>query len=197
LVYSKRQYSDGTIIGIWKIEETVEQMLCRYPHLRKYGVEQLFRNDGRRLEYLCVRALLAELTNDATLAIDYEESGKPVMPDRFVSISHTKGYAALILSQAGPVAVDIEKISEIGDVVAERFIRPDEQAPDNSRRLVIWSAKESLYKYFSEERLGYFDMYIHANENALAAENLKSHKRVEVMCELTPDFVLTFILPQS
>jgi len=178
------------------MDESVEQMLTLYPHLRAYRVEELFRHPHRQLEFLCVRALLAELTSDTSLTIDHEQSGKPILKDYFVSISHTKGYAALILSRKSPVAIDIEKISVICDAVAERYIRTDEVANCNTDRLLVWSAKESLYKYFSEEHLEYYDMRIMINANAIAAENLKSSKSVSVSFELSSDYVLTFILPQ-
>jgi len=109
------------------------------------------------------------------------------------SISHTKGFAALILSRSKEVAVDIEWLSTRVDSIADRFMRDDERAETTIERLLVWSAKESLFKYHSADQLLFDDMRISINENTLTAENLKRGERVVVGFSVSDDYVLTFI----
>ena len=61
--------------------------------------------------------------------IIYSSEGKPSLGDHsfFISISHTKGYVAVILSPIAPVGIDIEQYGHRVKRVYDRFIRPDEQ----------------------------------------------------------------------
>lgn len=46
--------------------------------------------------------------------IGYSSEGKPHLTDNssFISISHTKGYVAVILSSVAPVGIDIEQYGQ-------------------------------------------------------------------------------------
>lgn len=61
--------------------------------------------------------------------IGYSSEGKPFLTDDsfFISISHTKGYVAVILNPKTPVGIDIEQYGKRVHKVFDRFIRPDEQ----------------------------------------------------------------------
>ena len=73
-------------------------------------------------------------------------------------------------------------------------------------KLLVWSAKEAVYKLFSEDKLMFFDMQtleILPRKDAdgqqtglLRMENLKRNIVVDVLYEFTDDYVLTYtILP--
>ena len=83
----------------------------------------------------------------------YEPSGKPYLADNsyFISISHTKGYVAVILSEEKPVGIDIEQYSRRVHKVAHKYMREDEQfvpygEDDTWSLLLHWSAKEVMFK---------------------------------------------------
>lgn len=122
--------------------------------------------------------------------------GKPLFRGYHVSISHTKGYAALILSKKSEVAVDIEYMSDRVERIASKFLRKDERADSLNAKLVHWCAKETVFKLFSEENLLFEDMRVKPFDTmadwACDVENLKSGKTARVDFELAMDFVLTY-----
>ena len=92
--------------------------------------------------------------------ITHNEAGKPLFRGYHISVSHTKGYAALILSKNQEVAVDIEYFSDRVERIASKFLRKDEKAEDLDAKLVHWCAKETVFKLFSEEKLMFEDMRV-------------------------------------
>ncbi|MCR4957279.1 MAG: 4'-phosphopantetheinyl transferase superfamily protein [Prevotella sp.] len=112
-----------------------------------------------------------------------------------LSISHTHGYAALLLSDDCRVGVDIEYRSDRVERIASRFIRPDEKAETTDEKLLLWSAKEAVYKLFSEDRLGFFDMRaLSIGDGYLTMWVEKKRIAVSVCYEFTDDYVLTYVL---
>ncbi|MBO4811741.1 MAG: 4'-phosphopantetheinyl transferase superfamily protein [Prevotella sp.] len=172
-----RQIDDRAQLGLWRMEEDAYEK----PRLR---------------ERKAVARLLEAMTGNAALTIQHESSGKPFLDNgQTISISHTQGYAALLLADSGRLGIDIERRSDRVERIASRFIRPDEKAETTSEKLLIWSAKEALYKYFSEDNLLFYDMRTLAvAENMLQMENLKRDVVVDVHYEFSPDYVLTYIL---
>lgn len=137
----------GVDIGLWQMTEAVE---CNE-----------YSSVARQREYTCVRLLLDAMYAGDTPAIYYEPTGRPRLTngDR-ISISHSKDYCCIIISQRHNVAIDIEKVSNRVDAVAERMLRDDEQAPTLTHRLIHWCAKETLYKLFPDDRLQLSDVRV-------------------------------------
>ena len=173
------------------MDETPEELMGQFPHLRSLAMP--FKHEGRQKEFYSIRALLAVMTGDDSLIIGHEPSGRPTLHGFHISISHTKGFAALAISRQEGVAVDIERRSAKVDNIASRFIRPDEDADTNDRRLIIWSAKETLYKLHSEDDLQFFDMrVVEWHPQHLVIEDMKRGQLVTLHHELTADYVLTY-----
>lgn len=191
-------------LGLWQMEDTVGDLLCARPDLKRYEefVQSHFRSETRRMEYLCVRALLHEMLTSAGVRPDkigeitHNEAGKPLLKGYRISISHTQGYVALMLSRKQEVAVDIEYVSDRVERVRSKFMRKDEQATDLSDLLVHWCAKETVYKLFSADNLQYSEMRVKPFDSmaewACEVENLRSGQTVRVEFELTMEFVLTY-----
>lgn len=193
---SIQKISDDVLLGLWRIEETIEDFYSRYPFLQVYRkeLEEKYKFEGRQKEFLSIRALLFEMTHDDNLRIEHLPSGKPTLKGWQLSISHTKGFAVLILSQTRPVAVDIEYLSERVNKIAHKFIRPDETVVDTMSRLVHWSVKETVYKYFSDEDLQYFEMRLRdITSDKCKVENLKTKKTVEAKFVINSSFVLSYL----
>lgn len=195
-----RHLSSETTLGLWKISESSAEFYLKYPYLSIYKdeVDVKFRAENRKKEFLAVRALLHEIYQDNTPYIGYESSGKPILSNGHkISISHTNGYAVLIVSSKNTVAIDIEYRSDRVAKVADKFIREDENATDVLSQLINWSAKETVYKYYSADRLEYFDMKMHDMQPSLsgciAVENMKRHVTANVYYEITEAFVLTYM----
>ena len=206
-VVNIREVYPGVSLGLWQMDESPEQLFDLYPHLLPYrsSLDDKYKNDGRKLEFLAIRALMYEMlrVNGASKGLlshaghfTHNGQGKPLFRGYHVSISHTKGYAALILSKKSEVAVDIEYMSDRVERIAFKFLRKDERADSLDAKLVHWCAKETVFKLFSEENLLFEDMRVKPFDTmadwACDVENLKSGKTARVDFELAMDFVLTY-----
>ena len=206
-VVNIREVYPGVSLGLWQMDESPEQLFDLYPHLLPYrsSLDDKYKNDGRKLEFLAIRALMYEMlrVNGASKGLlshagdfTHNGQGKPLFRGYHVSISHTKGYAALILSKKSEVAVDIEYMSDRVERIASKFLRKDERADSLDSKLVHWCAKETVFKLFSEENLLFEDMRVKPFDTmsdwACDVENLKSVKTARVDFELAMDFVLTY-----
>jgi 4'-phosphopantetheinyl transferase EntD len=197
-------YLSETIrIGLWSITETLEDFFLRYSYLTDYRdeVEKNFKADNRKREYLAVRALLYEMTS-GNGRILYDGDGSPYLIDgQFCSISHTRGYAVLIISEMFPVGIDIEYYSSRVEKIADRFIRTDEKAETIMLKLIHWSAKEALFKLFHNDRLDYFDMklrpFTEEKSGAIIAENLKFGTVQDIYYIIDDEYVLTYCIELS
>lgn len=178
-----RQLAHGLRLGLWRIEEESDLT-------------------PRKREQKAVHLLLAAMTGDSNAEVSHESSGKPYLassnpePPPTLSISHTKGYAAVLLAGDNNtrVGIDIEYRSDRVERIASRFIHKDEKADSTTDKLLLWSAKEAVYKCFSEDSLLFFDMRLRQRtESLLAIENLKRGVTVSVNYELTADYVLTYL----
>ncbi|MEG1616399.1 MAG: 4'-phosphopantetheinyl transferase superfamily protein [Bacteroidales bacterium] len=157
--------TDGeALTGIWHIEENEQQLLDLLYDPSLYE-EQLavLTNEKRRLEFLAVRVLLRELTGGQK-CVGYEPSGKPFLTDHSfqISISHTHGYAAVMIHPTQPVAIDIERRADRVMRLRSKFLnRREEEGTDSASpllyTLICWSAKETLFKIMNCQQVDFKD----------------------------------------
>lgn len=205
-VFLRKELSPGTLLGIWKLTESYHELASLLPDKGEMYSERLatFKSDSRKTEFIAVRVLLYHLLNQQK-QISYLDSGKPYLADNsyHISISHTKGYVAVIISQSHEVGIDIEQRGEKVNRVAHKFVRADEAYPNHpleetTRRLLIWSAKEVMYKCLNSEGV---DFLAHLkvefpceNGNYLSATEMYTQKQSTYHIEyyLHEDFVVTW-----
>ena len=180
-------------LALWKKSERVEEL----PHPNHIDLTA-FRSASRLKEKLTTYALIKELTGLDSLELSYASSGKPLLDGFEISISHTIGWAVVVLSRNTPVAVDIEYRSDRVTRITDRFIRADEDKSSVDIQLINWSAKETMYKLFSEEQLQFHEMRLQqftpSNAGKIRVEDLKYPKTIEVEYILNADYVLTWAL---
>lgn len=203
LIKIEKLQSD-VLLGLWEIESEVEALRPLVPGFIWEKVMTDSKSDSRQKEKLAVYALLYAMTGNRELIISHEPSGRPIVKDWNFSVSHTRGYAAVILSRESNVAVDVEYMSNRVDRIAERFVRADEYAPDTLSRLIVWCAKETLYKLFYEENLQYFDMRLltqpalevsvttEGKVRQAVIENVLQNVKIGFYYRVTPTYVLTW-----
>lgn len=192
----KTIFPNGTKLGLWRMTESPEDLFVSYPHLEQYRVylQENYHKDGRRLEFLCSRILLFELAG-IWLEITHRDNGAPLVEGYELSISHTRGFAAVILSKDHPVAVDIEYPSDRVGKIASRFLRSDEHFTDIPRQLIAWCAKETCYKYFSTDHLDYPDMCVQPftlSDRTLMVDNLKRSTSLSLDFEVNQEFTIVW-----
>lgn len=135
---------------VWQVTESLEQLLALLPDGGQScwaEAQRRFTSPKRQLEFVSVRVLLSQmLSRQAVIA--YHDSGKPYLPDSFlkISISHTADVVAVMLSPSAEVGVDVEQYGERVCRVAPRFLGDAEQVPGVWPKLILWSAKETVYK---------------------------------------------------
>jgi phosphopantetheinyl transferase len=88
-----------------------------------------------------------------------EFSGKPILPEseNHISLSHCDGYVAAIHGDT-PVGIDVERISHRAQKIKNYFLRDEELellGKENEALILAWSAKESIFKWYGKQKLGY------------------------------------------
>lgn len=196
--------------AIWKIEESEEKLISLLSFSRE-TIDQArsFTSPVRRKEFLAVRALIFTLLNELP-EITYNEHGKPFLShERSISISHTKGkYAAVLISCNERCGIDIEIKNDRVRKVVSRFISPNEKAFLNAdeeieleQLLIIWSAKEALFKAVEEPEINFIQQ-LHAESftpqygyGSFNGSESKSPRkwRGKIHYLLADDFVMTWL----
>lgn len=149
----------------------------------------------RENERMAVRLLLVSMLGYPDFEVKHDSSGKPHLEGYNISISHTRGYVAVMLSKKYNVGVDIEYQSERVNRIASRFMRVDEKADNTVMRLVNWCAKEAVYKLFSEDNLTYQHMrVVIGTDGCVVVENLKRQVSVCADYRILPEYVLVYCL---
>ena len=184
---------DEATIGLWEMVDG-EFDSCTDDYLRGAigEAEKRYKSNARRMEYICERALLKDMMNGRIVNIFHNEDGKPILNNGLnISISHTRGYIAIILSETKNVGIDIEYVSDRVEKIASRFMREDESADDIMSLLIHWCAKETLYKLFSSEHLDFMNIKVNIDET-VSATNLLNNITVPLFVESTSNYVLTY-----
>lgn len=177
-------------LGLWNITEKVTDLPC--PTCLDLSS---INSDTRKIERLVTYQLLNALTGLDQVEIKHDKAGKPLIDGYEISLSHTRGWAAMIISEHYQTGIDVEYISDRVNRVASRFIRSDEDCEGLEKRLVNWCAKEALYKMRSAEDLQYFDMRLHPfslSDGFVNTDDLKRGDTVRIDFEHNADYVLTW-----
>ena len=141
-------------IGIWGIDGSELDHASENPDLSellsvKHPRTQLQRVASR----LLLTAMLGELP-----VVEKDGSGKPHLPDHpwEISISHTEGYAAIMLGK-GKVGIDVQNYRPTVLKVKDRFLDERElaMAADVETATLFWAAKEAIYKYNGKHGLDF------------------------------------------
>jgi phosphopantetheinyl transferase len=197
---------EACTLAIWKIVEEEEELVAPLPNGEELLAEarNRFKASGRRLEWLAVRRLMHEV--GCFSPIKYQPSGRPYLEndERFVSISHTRGYAAIALHTKQSIGLDIEQRTERVCRVGEKFLSNEEKIflPQGKKNveamLVIWTVKEAMFKMMDKDGVD-FAHHLHvapfemAEEGGLVAyETLtEARKNFQFTFHLYPDFILS------
>lgn len=193
---SVEKINSHTTLLAWKITETEEQLKSQLPESVLETINNKnYKSESRRLEVMATYALLASYLKTSSVIIDHKSNGQPLLDGFYISISHTNGYACVLLSTQKVVAIDIEYRSDRIERIRSKFLRSDEAFTSIEDLLLVWSAKETLYKYFSEDDLMYNEMKVESiSDSSLSMTNLKTNEKKMVSYLSTPDYVLTYLV---
>lgn len=154
LSYQKK-IDSHTSFAIWKIEESVDELQSKL-QLKQHEEEflQSIHHDKRKLHWLSTRVLLRTMLNtNAYIDCRSDDQGKPFLVNfsKYISISHSFDYAAVMISDESEVGIDIEHLSPKIVELAPKFLSIYELSFINQTHQVehfyaCWCAKEVVYK---------------------------------------------------
>lgn len=155
---TKHYLNKDTVIGVWKIEEdlpTLLEMVEMSPEDKKRY--EIYRSTSRKMEFLSVRALLAEMLGREAKIV-YNKNNKPFIKDgsHFISITHSNKLTAILISRNERVGIDLEYMRVNINAFASKFLNRREKITrrwaDRTYHLYIhWCAKEAMYKICDKE----------------------------------------------
>jgi 4'-phosphopantetheinyl transferase len=149
-----------TKVLIWKIEESISELQDSITLSENSATRlQSMKSELHQKGFLSIRYLLKEVGyTDAELI--YDAFGKPHLTDgRFISITHSFIFTAIIISKNVPVGIDIEKQRDKILKIAHKFTPIQEYKTIAnadaliSKLTIVWGAKESLYKIYGKKKL--------------------------------------------
>ncbi|MEZ7876054.1 MAG: 4'-phosphopantetheinyl transferase superfamily protein [Polaribacter sp.] len=159
-LYKTLTVNKATKVLIWKIEESISKLqegivLSENSTARLNSMKSQLHQRG----FLSIRHLLKEAGyTDADLI--YDEFGKPHLKNgKFISITHSFTFTAIIVSDKFHVGIDIEKQREKILKIAHKFTPFEEYKTIAnvdaliSKLTIVWGAKESLYKIYGKKKL--------------------------------------------
>lgn len=138
-------------VALWHISETDETLATALA----LNTEIIIGKDSRNRQWMASRLLLKELLGTKAGSLQKTETGKPFLPDTNLelSISHSKDYAAAIISRNGSTGIDIEYLSDrilrIVAKFANEFDLKQVELTDIEGLYLIWNAKEVMFKYYA------------------------------------------------
>lgn len=172
MLIRKEQLDRDLYVGLWRI-----------PIPEGHGQK-------RRLEQEAERALLAEMQG-GEVVLTHNADGKPMVDGYNISISHTRGILAIMLSRGYSVGVDVEYMSDRVTKIASRFLRPDEQPSTTLDLLLHWCAKEAMFKLRSERHLTYEQMRVDLRNRVV--HDMLAGDAVSFECQTTEEYVLVWM----
>jgi phosphopantetheinyl transferase len=159
-LYKTLTVNNTTKVLIWKIEESISKLqegivLSENSTTRLNSMKSQLHQRG----FLSIRHLLKEVGYTDTDLI-YDEFGKPHLENgKFISITHSFTFTAIIVSDKFHVGIDIEKQREKILKIAHKFTPFEEYKTIAnvdaliSKLTIVWGAKESLYKIYGKKKL--------------------------------------------
>ncbi len=202
-VFFQKEISPQTRLAVWQIDE--EESFFR----QKVSLQASITHPHKRLQHLAGRYLLSylfpEFPHNEILIAD---TRKPYLKsDAFhFSISHSSNLAAAIVSKDYRVGIDIETYTDKVLKIRDKFLNVDEfnfieNKEDIHLITSLWSAKESVFKWwsyggvdFSEDILfSKFRFAAKGTIDALFRKN-ETERHLEVQYRLFDAFCLTYVL---
>ncbi|MBN2663947.1 MAG: 4'-phosphopantetheinyl transferase superfamily protein [Bacteroidales bacterium] len=161
----KKIYYNDAKIGLWKLSEEVdelENLILNDLSAQEKSKYNSFKSNQRKKEWLATRILLKEIKKSQFHTIIlYNEACKPYTNHENISISHTRNYVAVIISQKHKVSIDIEKISNKPIKIIDKFLSENEKQnfdyKNSEIATLLWSVKETVYKFYGKKNLPFID----------------------------------------
>lgn len=160
-IISIQNISSDIILGIWKITETKANFMNMLGNHLIDPSKPTNPAENVGLHWYASRVLLQNMFDAHKIEIHKNEANKPTLfindEKYFISISHSYEYVGIMFSRTHEIGLDIEKIDERINRVSRKFLNENEQlfAESKLSKTLIWSAKESVYKWYGKKELDF------------------------------------------
>ena len=148
-LYSKKSIDKDTVLVVWEISEPFDELINQVDlnPLSKIRVDK-FTSEKRKVEFVCSRIILQEM-GYSDFDLTYREDGAPLLKGKYISISHTSEFVAVIVS-GKKIGLDIEKNRKQIFRISHKFISAEEANMFDSTSIeilsIIWNCKEAMFK---------------------------------------------------
>lgn len=145
---------------LWQAEEEIAWFKEQLDLVSNLWEEyESLANDARRHRWLASRYAVQQVTKQSPLNILKDHSGRPYLDAerKPLSLSHCEGFVAAIHSDVS-VGIDVERISPRVQKIKNYFMRDEELdlvGEENGELMLAWSAKESIFKWYGRQKLGF------------------------------------------
>lgn len=196
---------NGSQIFLWEPDEEITSLLkiVSNPDKWRKSLDNI-KLEKRKKEWLIPRILLNKIFKSET-EIKYTPDGKPILKKETgnISISHTENCIALAFHPIHSIGVDVEKISDKVLKVKSKFLNKEEIEFLDSKNelihtLIMWSAKESLFKALEESSIDFkehlhIEAFTPSNFGMLKAKEYRSISRntYAIYYKIYPNFIFT------
>jgi len=158
-IFSTNLNPSGNLL-LWQANEEstwFKEQLTLIPDL--WEEFESFTNETIRYRWLASRFALQQVSQQIPLNLIKNPSGKPILLESecHISLSHCDGYVAAIHAEV-PVGIDVERVSPRVQKIKNYFMRDEEidlLGEENGELLLAWSAKESIFKWYGRQKLGF------------------------------------------
>jgi 4'-phosphopantetheinyl transferase len=190
--------NNGTLIKLLLYSESQEDSF----DLNLFSDEELskfksFKSLKRKHEFYFTRILWNQFKIHEP--IQYNEIGRPILKQGFISISHSRNVIAIAYNPNHAVGVDVEYHSPKLRKIQKKYISEADAAMFNLRRdsdlTIIWSIKEAIYKMEQIEGLSFKEnIHVKLNHNKAQVDVVKNGELHQYTFEFKDfgDFVLTY-----
>lgn len=158
--------SSQSQIALWQVKESSSELRDKLVVKDEFdGQLASISLESRKAEKLAVRLLLQQLLGFEQSKLFYNSFGRPMLkaPEK-IAISHSKGMVGVFLHKKVPVGLDIEHLrglalrlySKFGSDKEKAIIdQLDDMAEKEWMACLLWSAKETLYKWYGRKKVSF------------------------------------------
>ena len=204
-IISIQNITNEITLGIWKITETKAEFVNQLGSHLIDSSKPINPAENVGIHWFASRVLIQNLFDADRIEIHKDENNKPTLyidhEKYFISISHSYEYVGIMFSKTHEIGLDIEKVDDRIHRVSNKFLNENEQlfAESNTVKTLIWSAKESMYKWYGKKELDFklnMEVFLFEpkNEGVLSCMLHKNeiYKKFEMHYYLSENYVFTY-----
>lgn len=156
--------NENCIWGLWEITESTPELQEQlYANFYDAAYIKTTTHPVKQTEALAVRLLAQHMLSYwgfSYKGICKDAHDKPYLAGStyHISLSHTHGYAGVIINKYQKVGIDIEFTKEKLNKIANKFLSEKELSDANGgleKLCVYWCAKEALYKKYGSKQVSF------------------------------------------